>query len=107
MYWEIVSLLHYDPDKTGSFIDKIKSELDSCTPFKSYVKHTPAHFSAGCNHKESWELRTQAHPYFNKIYHKFYDDYRHRRITKYVPKKKQKTNRCDNFNLNINLFNIG
>lgn len=69
-----------------SFIDKIKLELDSCTPFKSYVKHTPAHFSAGCSHKESWELRTQAHPYFNKIYHKFYDDYRHRRITKYVPK---------------------
>jgi hypothetical protein len=28
MYWEIVSLLHYDPDKTGSFIDKINVNED-------------------------------------------------------------------------------
>lgn len=69
-----------------SFIDKIQQELESCTTFKCRLKYTPEHFSAGCNHKESWEFRIEAHPYFNKIYHKFYDDFRHRRITKYIPK---------------------
>lgn len=69
-----------------AFIDKIRQELESCTTFKCQLKYTPEHFSAGCNHKESWELRVEAHPYFNKIYHKFYDDFRHRRITKYIPK---------------------
>lgn len=68
------------------FIDKIKDELESCTCFKCNVKYVPEHFSSGCNHKESWTLRVEAHPYFNKIYHKFYDDFRHRRITKYTPK---------------------
>lgn len=69
-----------------SFVDKIQQEIESCTPFKCQVKYTPEHYSFGCNHKESWELRIDAHPYFNKIYHKFYDDFRHRRITKYIPK---------------------
>lgn len=69
-----------------AFIDKIRQELESCTTFKCQLKYTPEHFSVGCNHKESWELRVEAHPYFNKIYHKFYDDFRHRRITKYIPK---------------------
>lgn len=69
-----------------TFIEKIQSEIESCTNFKCHVKYTPAHFSAGCNHKESWEFKIEAHPYFNKIYHKFYDDFRHRRITKYIPK---------------------
>ena len=55
-----------------SFIDKIETEIKSCTNFKYVVKHTPEHFSCGCNHKESWEFRILAHPYFNKIYHKFY-----------------------------------
>lgn len=70
-------------DKT--FIDLIESEIKSCTPFHTQIKYTPAHFSAGCNHKDSWEFRIFAHPYFAKIYHRFYDDYRHRRITKYIP----------------------
>ena len=68
------------------FIEKIKEELDSCTPFHTYVTYTPQHYSAGCNHKDSWELNVKAHPYFNKIYHKFYNDYRKRIITKYIPK---------------------
>ena len=69
-----------------SFIDKIETEIKSCTNFKYVVKHTPEHFSCGCNHKESWEFRILAHPYFNKIYHKFYNDYRHRIISKFIPK---------------------
>ena len=69
-------------DKT--FIDLIESQIKSCTPFHTQIKYTPAHFSAGCNHKNSWELRIIAHPYFAKLYHRFYDDYRHRRITKYI-----------------------
>lgn len=69
-----------------SFIDRIEQEIKSCTNFKYRVKYTPEHFSSGCNHKESWEFRIDAHPYFNKIYHKFYDDYRHRIISKYIPK---------------------
>lgn len=68
------------------FINKIAEELKSCTPFTFKITYEKAHYSAGCNHKESWRLRTIAHPYFNKIYHKFYNDYRHRIISKYIPK---------------------
>lgn len=68
------------------FINKIKEEIESCTPFKCIENFTPAHYSCGCNHKDAWSIRIPAHPYFNKIYHKFYNDYRHRIITKYIPK---------------------
>lgn len=61
-----------------NFINQIKTNLESCTNFDINIKYTPSHFSCGCNHKDSWELRVKAHPYFNKKYHHFYDDYRHR-----------------------------
>ena len=64
------------------FIDMIKSEIDSVCGFSSYIKFTKQHFSCGCNHKNSWEFRIRSHPYFAKLYHHFYDDYRKRRITK-------------------------
>lgn len=63
------------------FIDKIKADLESCSPFNMTVKYYPAHDSCGCHYKEYWELRTKAHSYFNKKYNHFYDDHKHRRIT--------------------------
>lgn len=63
------------------FINKIKNDLESCTNFKIKIKHTPF-YNNGCNHKESWELRIKAHPYFNKKYHHFYNDYKRRIASK-------------------------
>lgn len=68
------------------FIDTISEEINSCTNFKTFIKHYPAKYSGGCNHKEYWEFTIKSHPYFNKIYHKFYNDYRQRIISKYIPK---------------------
>lgn len=65
-----------------NFIKKIKDDIESCTNFVVSVKYSPAHQSCGCNHKESWGLRIKAHPYFNKKYHHFYDDYRNRIASK-------------------------
>lgn len=66
------------------FIDMIASELESCSGFKTKIKFTPEHFSCGCNHRDSWEFTITAHPYFAKIYHHFYDDYRKRVISPWV-----------------------
>ena len=63
------------------YIDNIAAEIKSCSGFKSKITHCPEHYSGGCNHKESWSFRIMAHPYFAKIYHDFYDDYRRRIIT--------------------------
>lgn len=63
------------------FIDKIELDLSESTNFKIVVKSFPATFKDGVNRKPYWELRTKAHPYFNKKYNYFYDDYRKRRIT--------------------------
>lgn len=63
------------------FIEKIKNDLESCTNFDINISFTPAHYSCGCNYKDNWQLRIKAHPYFNKKYHYFYDDYRRRIIT--------------------------
>lgn len=70
----------------SAFIIKIANEIASCTTFKYTIKHCDSRISNDCIHKEYWALRVQAHPYFNKIYHKFYNDYRHRIISKYIPK---------------------
>lgn len=66
----------------NEFINKIKEDLESCSDFKMRVIYTPEHFGSGCNHKDSWELQIRAHPYFNKKYHHFYDDYRKRIASK-------------------------
>jgi hypothetical protein len=65
-----------------NFIDKIYDDLTSCTDFKISIKFIPEHFSCGCNHKDSWELRIRAHPYFNKKYNHFYTDYKKRIVSK-------------------------
>lgn len=64
------------------FIDKIYNDISSVTDFDINVKHIEGRVVNGVNHKEHWELRIKAHPYFNKKYNYFYDDYRKRRITK-------------------------
>lgn len=64
------------------FAYKIKKDLDSCSPFDTKIIYHPARYNCGCNHKENWEVRTKAHPYFVKKYHHFYDDYRHRIASK-------------------------
>lgn len=66
------------------FIDYIEKEIESVNTFKSKIRNIPEHCSCGCNHKEAWEYIIEAHPYFNKIYNHFYDDYRHRKITSKV-----------------------
>ena len=63
------------------FIDMIETTVNSCSGFKSRIRFVPEHYSCGCNHKDSWEFRIVAHPYFNKIYNYFYNDYRHRIIS--------------------------
>lgn len=64
------------------FIDKIYSDLNKSTDFSIEVKEHPSEFRDGVNRKTYWTLRIKAHPYFNKKYNYFYDDYRKRRITK-------------------------
>lgn len=63
------------------FIDTIYNDITSVTNFRCRIKYNKAYTSKGVNHKEYWELFIAGHPYFNKKYHYFYDDYRHRRIT--------------------------
>lgn len=65
-----------------NFIDMIESEIKSCSGFKTKRVYIPAHYSCGCNHKDAWKFIIVAHPYFAKMYHYFYDDYRHRVISK-------------------------
>ena len=69
-----------------NFIDMIQNQIASCTNFKFKVTFTPQHYSSGCNHKDSWEYKIKAHPYFNKLYSYFYNDYRHKRITSNIIK---------------------
>ena len=63
------------------FINMIYDELKSCTNFDVIIAHHGACYRSGCFHKEYWELRVLAHPYFVKKYHHFYDDNRHRIVS--------------------------
>lgn len=62
------------------FIQYISKCIDEATNFKWFIRHIDAYFSCGCNHSEAWEFVIKAHPYFNKIFHYFYNDNRHRKI---------------------------
>lgn len=65
------------------FIQKIKEDIESCSNFKVNIKHYPEHTgNDDVHHKESWSLRIDAHPYFAKKYHHFYDDKRGRTVSK-------------------------
>lgn len=62
------------------FIDMISYVLSNNTNFKFYIKEHDAEVRNGVSHKKYWELKITAHPYFNKKYHNFYNDNRHRKI---------------------------
>lgn len=64
------------------FADKILEDLLS-VGFKCFAREVNEYTSEdGTKHKKYYEVNTKAHPYFSKIYHVFYDDYRNRIITK-------------------------
>lgn len=60
------------------FIDKIEKDLISCTNF-TIIRKTNLAYE---NHKENYELRIKAHPYFAKKYHHFYGDKKERIASK-------------------------
>jgi hypothetical protein len=63
------------------FLDKVYTDISSVTNFKIIVKEYQESVRDEVNHKKYWELYIKAHPYFSKIYHYFYDDYRNRYIS--------------------------
>lgn len=63
------------------FIDMIDKEISKNTNFKSSIKEYNASYRDGVNKKKYWIYRISAHPYFRKMYHYHYDDYRNRIIT--------------------------
>lgn len=72
-----IKSIHFD------FIQKIKEDIESCSNFKIHINYNPEYLSKdGTHHKESWTLRIEAHPYFAKKYHHFYDDNRKRTVSK-------------------------
>jgi hypothetical protein len=63
------------------FIDYIERELSNNTNFQITVDLHEASIIDGVNRKAYKELKVKSHPYFNKKYNHFYDDYRGRRVT--------------------------
>lgn len=64
----------------SQFIEFIENLVKNNTPFKYTIKYHEAYKKDGVSHKENWSFRISAHPYFNKLYHNFYNDKRHRKI---------------------------
>lgn len=63
------------------FIQQIQYYFNKCTTFKTKIKFISAYDDKyGVHHKSYYELNINAHPYFAKLYHYFYNDYRHRKI---------------------------
>lgn len=65
----------------NDFVQYIKNEL-SFTDFSIHINNTPPYVKDNVNHQQCDELVIKAHPYFSKIYHYFYDDFRKRIISK-------------------------
>lgn len=64
------------------FIHYIGDCLRKTTNFKIEIKYHPASYRQGVYRRSYSELYIKAHPYFNKKYNHFYDDFRNRRVTK-------------------------
>lgn len=65
------------------FIKQIYKDISSCTNFQCSYRMVEGYTDAkGVSHKKCWIFRINAHPYFAKKYHFFYNDYRQRRIHK-------------------------
>ena len=63
------------------FAEYIESFTQAHTNFTTRIKYLPAKIDNNLvHHKEHWEFSTKAHPYFAKLYHIFYDDYRKKYI---------------------------
>ena len=61
------------------FLDLVVSIVEENTPFKYYLREQPKRVdSNGVHHRRYWDFGIVAHPYFNKLYHYFYNDTRHR-----------------------------
>lgn len=61
------------------FMDFIIAVVNENTPFSYRVSEFPERTGKdGVHHKQYWEFNIYAHPYFNKLYHYFYNDIRHR-----------------------------
>lgn len=61
------------------FIDMISAIVENNTPFTYYVIEKPKKIGIDeVYHKPYWEFVIKANPYFNKLYHFFYNDIRHR-----------------------------
>lgn len=63
------------------FIANINDNLRKNTNFDIRVRYFQATKRDGVNRQSYSELYIKAHPYFNKKYNHFYNDYRQRRIT--------------------------
>lgn len=63
------------------FISYIEYVIKNNTCFRYYVNEFPETIDRyNVRHQKYWQFVITAHPYFNKLYHYFYDDYRHRVI---------------------------
>lgn len=67
------------------FTDYCEEFTEKYTNFEYYTQYKTAYIdNKFVNHKESWNFNIKAHPYFNKLYHLFYDDYRKKYINKEI-----------------------
>lgn len=63
--------------------NKIFNDIKDSTNFQISLNEFSEYIGEdGTHHKKYYSVKIKAHPYFNKKYNYFYDDKRHRRITK-------------------------
>ena len=65
------------------FIDQIYNDINSVNTFSLSVHYLRPYIDKNLvRHQECWELYIKSHPYFAKKYHHFFDDYKHRHVSK-------------------------
>lgn len=63
------------------FVNYIEYVIKNNTCFRYHINKIQEIIDKNnVKHKKHWEFIISAHPYFNKLYHYFYDDYRNRTI---------------------------
>lgn len=63
------------------FINYIEYVIKNNTCFRYYINEFPEMIDRyNVRHQKCWQFVITSHPYFNKLYHYFYDDYRHRTV---------------------------
>lgn len=64
-----------------NFINYIEYVIKNNTCFRYYINEFPEIIDKyNVRHQKYWQFVITSHPYFNKLYHYFYDDYRHRTV---------------------------